>query len=171
MYLLNRLLYLLNSLNKTQKKYCNMEKNTGKVSPKLWETCTKYHVQLMCSTKLTTYALTVWYAPQVTLFYYWNINILKAKMPFIRRPASGLPIESKTLTIWLWNDHDLRHVKTKLNWCPGSQISIFQFLTSTQWSGQDTTIPKTKFLCQLIQKWPKTHRHTTKTLPTRMHRR
>ena len=42
---------------------------------------------------------------------------------------------------WLWHglglvyDLDLRHVKTKLNWCPSSQMSIFQgmTLTLTQW--------------------------------------
>ena len=55
-------------------------------------------------------------------------------MPFSRRPTSHLLIESPTLTIWPWNDLELplpslwplpKTCKTKLNCCPGSQISIY----------------------------------------------
>ena len=65
--------------------------------------------------------------------------IFKTRMPFSRRPTSRLPIESQTLTIWPWNNLDTGVTMTlfmtltsnKLNWCPGSQISIFHEMTLT----------------------------------------
>ena len=61
------------------------------------------------------------------------------KIPFKWRVMFQLMIESQTLKIWLWNDlhpiYDFTFIiislDTRLNWCPGSKISIFHCVTLT----------------------------------------
>ena len=99
------------------------------------------------------------YPGVMVLFCKW-VHML-TRMPFSQRPTSCLPIESQNtynLTLewlWPWDDHDiiydldLRTSQTKLNWGPGSKITIFHGMTLnlTQWPwysnwpryGQDVT--------------------------------